>query len=296
MSKVAACLYVRNAEHDIQEWIAYHCVIGIQSFLIYDNGSTDATVAQAQKMASVADIRIIPWDQATGINAQAEAYTNCFRQFQREFEWILVIDSDEFLNNTNENQIDSLLNKHFFHAAIAFNWACFGSNGHVEAPIELTTKAFTRRSDETFGPNRHTKIMVRPELVKNVVNPHYFNVDGPIKRPNCSDINWKKEGVTENVELSDWYINHYFVRSHAQWERKLARGYRDGTIRDKNLFSVYDRNEVIDQTAAARTDVVKTLLEQAKCVPQLREMPSKIWFARLLGFLQSGVPSPSEHR
>ena len=138
MSGVAACLYVRNAEHDIQEWIAYHHVIGICAFLIYDNGSDDATVARAKAMGSVADVRIVPWGEATGPGAQNEAYEDCFRQFQREFEWIIVIDSDEYLSNTQGLQIDSLLSKHFFHAAIVFNWACFGSNGHIEVPAELT--------------------------------------------------------------------------------------------------------------------------------------------------------------
>ena len=264
MSKVAACLYVRNAEHDIQEWIAYHHVIGIQTFLIYDNGSTDATVTQAQMMASVADVRVISWDQAIGPGAQSEAYEDCFRRFQHEFEWIMVLDSDEFLCNNKIFQIDDLVSKHFFHAAIAFNWACFGSNGHAEIPKELTTEAFTRRSDETFGANCHTKFMVRPELVKNIVNPHYFDVDGPIKRANGQNVTWKIKGVTDIVDLSDWRVNHYFVRSYAQWETKLMRGYRDSTTRDKDLFHIYDRNEVVDLTAAARADAVRALLEKAK--------------------------------
>ena len=264
MRRVAACLYVRNAEHDIQEWIAYHHAIGIQAFLIYDNGSTDTTVAQAQMMASVADVRVVPWGQATGPNSQKEAYEDCFQQFQREFEWILVLDSDEFLSSVDGLQVDSLLSKHSHHAAIAFNWACFGSNGHVETPADLTTKAFTRRSDETFGPNNHTKLMVRPGLVRGIMNPHYFDVDGPIRRPNGRRIKWKTEGMTAGIELSDWYVNHYFVRSYAQWEAKLARGYRDATTRDKGLFQVYDRNEVIDQAAAARADAVRALLEQAR--------------------------------
>jgi len=286
MPGVAACLYVRNAEHDIQEWIAYHHVIGIRAFLIYDNGSTDATVAQAQAMASVTDVRIIPWGQATGPGAQSQAYEDCFLQFQNVFEWILVLDSDEFLASSEGLQIDAVLSKHFFHAAIAFNWACFGSNGHVEVPVKLTTEAFTRRSDETFGANCHTKFMVRPELVRGIVNPHYFDVDGPVSRANGSPVKWKMKGVTENVEFSDWRINHYFIRSYTQWEAKLARGYRDRTTRDKGLFHIYDRNEVIDQAAAARADEVRALLEQARCRLQHGGPTSTSWLSRVSGLLR----------
>lgn len=286
MPGIAACLYVRNAENDIQEWIAYHQIVGVQAFLIYDNGSTDTTVAQAQAMTSVADVRIVPWDQATGPGAQMEAYEDCFRRFQKEFDWIIVLDSDEFISNDTKSQVDTLLLEHFFHAAIAFNWACFGSNGHVEAPKQLTIEAFTRRSDETFGANRHTKFMVRPELVKNVVNPHYFDVDGPIRRANGQQIMWNVKGVTENVELSGWRINHYFIRSCAQWEAKLARGYRDYTTRDKSLFHIYDRNEIFDQTAAAQADVVRALLEKAGKQLQEKTPTRESWFARMSRFLK----------
>lgn len=281
MSGIAACLYVRNAEHDIKEWIAYHYVIGIGTFLIYDNGSNDNTVAKAQELSLLIDIRVVPWGHATGPEAQSEAYENCFQRFQQEFEWILVIDSDEYLSNTEGSQIESLTSKHFFSAGIAFNWACFGSNGHTETPPELTIKAFIRRSDETFGANNHTKLLVRPRLVKNIVNPHYFDVDGPIKRPDGTSIKWQIKGVTESPNLSDWYINHYFVRSRAQWEAKLARGYRDCTTRETNLFHIYDRNEVLDQTAAARTDAVLALIEQAKNSSVHGNAVRKSWLARV---------------
>ena len=286
MPGIAACLYVRNAERDIQEWIAYHQIIGVQAFLIYDNGSIDTTVAQAQAMISVTDVRIVLWDQAIGPGAQMEAYEDCFRRFQKEFDWIIVLDSDEFISSSTKSRIDTLLSKHFFHAAIAFNWACFGSNGHIEVPKQLTIEAFTRRSDETFGANRHTKFMVRPELVKNVVNPHYFDVDGPIRRANGQQITWNVKGVTENVDLSDWRVNHYFTRSYAQWEAKLARGYRDYTVRDKNLFYVYDRNEIVDQTAAAHADMIRSLLEQAGKQLQEKSPARRGWFSRMSGLLK----------
>ncbi len=286
MPGVAACLFVRNAEHDIQEWIAYHSVLGINAFLIYDNGSDDATVVNARAMNAVADVRIIPWGQATGKAAQNEAYEHCFRQFQREFEWILVIDSDEYLSNADGLQIESLLSKHFFHAEIAFNWACFGSNGHIETPTGLTIEAFTRRSNETFAENNHTKCMVRPELAIGVLNPHHFDVKGPVRRPSGQPFLWNTPGRTRNIDLSNWKINHYFVRSYAQWEAKLARGYRDSTQRDKSLFHAYDRNEVLDEAAAARADEVRLLLAQATGGSRLEQRAKQGWFARVLGRLR----------
>lgn len=259
MPRIAACLYVRNAECDIQEWIAYHRVIGIKDFLIYDNGSTDATVARVKAMAPVAGVRLIPWGQATGPGAQGEAYVDCIQRFCRKFEWIIFLDVDEFLVSVGGKQINSLLKDRFFHTAVAFNWACFGSSGHVEAPKELTTEAFTYRSNEGFPPNRHTKLMIRPEFAINYINPHFFSMEGSMVRVDGRPVDW--EGITKSVDLSGWHINHYFIRSRIQWKAKLARGYRD-TKRDEDIFGAYDRNEVFDVTAASRSNSVRALLKQ----------------------------------
>ena len=56
-ARIAVCLYVRNAENDIQEWIAYHYLIGINSFVLYDNGSDDQTVKKARELSSIINTR-----------------------------------------------------------------------------------------------------------------------------------------------------------------------------------------------------------------------------------------------
>ena len=283
MAAIAACLYVRNAETDIQEWIAYHRSIGIKAFLIYDNGSTDSTVAKAEAMAPIAVIRLVPWGHSTGVGAQGEAYSDCIERFRKEFEWIIFLDSDEFLVSVDGQQVESLLTGHFFHSAIAFNWVCFGSSGHVEIPTGLTTENFTRRSDDAFDPNRQTKVMVRPDLVRRYVNPHYFEMDGQFVRPDGSAVDWDKDGITKIVDISKWRIHHYFVRSQAHWAAKLARGYRDVT-READLFSIYDRNEILDMTVANRSASVHALIKQAAYQSRGKEKTSAIrsWLRRAL--------------
>ena len=261
--KSAACLYVRDAEREIAEWIAYHRVIGIDAFLIYDNGSTDGTAAAAEQMRAVADVRVVPWGHATGPAAQQEAYTDCLARFGAAFEWILFIDSDEFLVSEDNREIGALLASRLFTSGIAFNWACFGSNGHVERPDGLVIESYTRRAPDDFDPNRNMKMIVRPDRTVANRNPHFFDVQGPLHRVDGSVVAWRTPGISDAVDLRGWRVNHYFVRSRADWQAKMERGYRD-TVRGAETFGVYDRNETEDRLAARRAPEVRALLEKAR--------------------------------
>lgn len=42
--KTAVCAIVRNEARYMVEWVAYYAAIGVDAFIIYDNGSTDDTV------------------------------------------------------------------------------------------------------------------------------------------------------------------------------------------------------------------------------------------------------------
>jgi glycosyltransferase involved in cell wall biosynthesis len=282
MKTGAICVFVRNEERGIQEWIAYHSLIGFDAIIVYDNGSTDATVDAAKAMQRVADVTVVDWSHATGQMAQGDCYEDCCKRFAGQYEWIAFLDSDEFLAPPPQAHLSSVLAGKFFAAGIAFNWACFGSNGHQQAPEALTIASFTRRSEPGFFPNKHTKIIVRPDLVKRVINPHYFDIDGYYVRPDGMPIEWEQDGLTKEVILSDWKINHYFVRSQQHWANKVARGYRDGTVRTVDLFQIYDRNEVEDCSAAALTAGVGDLIQRAALKPR------RNWWQRVTSLLTPG--------
>ena len=258
--KCAVCLYVRNEERDITEWIAYHKVLGFDAFLIYDNGSTDGTVANATRAQLVADVRIIDWSAYTRHNAQTECYSDCCRRFGQEFDWIAFIDSDEYFSTPNHELIQSLLGRNGQHSGIALNWALFGSNGHVSYPKGMLIEAFDRRAPDDFGPNVHVKMIVRPSLVTSAENPHYFEVSGQTVDKDGSIVTWGSPGLTKTASLDGWRVHHYFTRSRAHWDLKMARGYRD-IVRGEHEFHLYDRNEIRDRSAVDLASPVLALLD-----------------------------------
>lgn len=254
--KIAACLIVKDEVRDIAEWIAYHSILGIDTFLVYDNGSSDGTLAMLAAAARLVDVRVTPWRSHPG-TIQFEAYEHALHRNRNEFDWIAIIDSDEFLVIHPPNTLHRLCAAAPNADAIGVNWAMFGSNGHVDLPQNMVIEAFTRRSDPEFGPNRHVKSLVRPSAFVGCLNSHAFAVNGRSVRPDGSDLAWlTTDGILQpgtTAALPDYTVaqlNHYFTRSRAHWLRKTARGYfHPSSLEKLSYFDFYDRNEVEDRSA-----------------------------------------------
>jgi glycosyltransferase involved in cell wall biosynthesis len=260
--KVAACLMIKDDVHRVQEWIAFHRVIGFDSFIIYDNNSTDGTTELLQRAAHVFDVRVIPW-QRTDWNRQRDAYTQTIRQYQNEFDWIAFIDADEFIVLKQDETIQDFLAR-YDADQVLINWAMFGSNGHIERPTTLMIDAFTYRSDTRFASTLHVKSIMRPQsLIKDCFNPHAFEVRGKTVDVLGDAPVWEKFGVLKTAPVYDLcQINHYYVKSWEEWEVKMRRG-SNGTVGMSidpkavlDGFNYADRNKIFDPSAlkyAART-------------------------------------------
>lgn len=253
--KIAACLIVKDEARDIAEWIAFHALAGFDALLIYDNGSSDGTTALLQAAAGLHDVRVTPWRTRAGA-AQMDAYRHALRTSRHEFEWVALIDSDEFIVIHQPDTLRTLCDTGA--AAIGINWAMFGSNGHDQLPSRLVIESFTRRAEVSFPINRHVKSLVRPGAVLESLNPHAFTVDGPTILPDGRALEWERDpdgnlraGLTQTpADYTIAQVNHYFTRSRAHWQMKTARGYPNpGSMHKLQQFDDYDRNEVEDTSA-----------------------------------------------
>jgi hypothetical protein len=64
--------------------------------------------------------------------------------------------------------------------------------------------------------------------------------------PDGQEMRWTAPGKSlEAPVFEHLQINHYFIKSVAQWEQKMRRGYHD-IERSGAEFAAYDRNEVAD--------------------------------------------------
>ena len=101
--KISACTIVKNEAKNIERWLG-----GVRSFadeiIITDTGSTDNTVALAK--AGGAAVKYFPWcnDFAAAKNFAIE---------QAHGDWIVMLDADEYFDETSQKKIRQVIGK--FH-------------------------------------------------------------------------------------------------------------------------------------------------------------------------------------
>src|SRR5580704_3496716 len=95
---LAICAIVKN-EHDyLLEWIAYHRVVGVDHFLIYNNSGLDddGTTELLQKLRRIDAVELVPWPDRPNwclpsgvhIRPQAPAYYDGVERLRNEAEWV----------------------------------------------------------------------------------------------------------------------------------------------------------------------------------------------------------------
>ncbi|BCI68019.1 glycosyltransferase family 2 protein [Acetobacter aceti] len=248
--KCGLVLFVRNEVEDILWWISWHLSLGFNSIIIYDDYSTDGTWEIINAAAGVFDIRPRRAVQAQWFNhRQAQTYMVAIDEFRPEFDWLLVLDADEYLNILNGETVSTFLSRYADDIdGIAINWRCFGSNRHVEKPPSPNVfENYTMYTEKDYFLNHSLKSFFRPKKTETrYINPHRFAVEGRYVTPNGEAVEWQVANDDRTVAEPDWsraVINHYVIRSAEHFVQKSRR--RSDIRRARcgiGLFVDYDRN------------------------------------------------------
>jgi glycosyltransferase involved in cell wall biosynthesis len=272
--KAAACVVVRNEQNILPEWIAYHLVAGFDAAIVFDNCSTDATPDIVRSAGQHGDVRLFDWPFTHG-RRQTDAYVAACREFAGEFDWMALIDADEFLLPMRHRTVKQWLSQEVFDKAdaIAVNWAMFGSSGHETIPEGLVMENYCRRAWDNHGPNRHTKAIVRPGALKAMPNPHAVEVTGATVDALGEPVVWgERHGLAKQVVgLKECRINHYFTRSREDWARRLQRG--QVTRRSWEDFAAYDTNELEDESILRHLERTRDMLTALQIGQAKQELP-----------------------
>ena len=223
---LAICAIVRDERNSyIKEWIDWHRKIGVCKFIIYNNGADDFVKGD--------DVVEISWQ---GQEMQLSAYQHCLDNY-KEFEFIAFIDLDEFI--IENGHLESLLKN--CHNGLALNWKVFGSSGldynHSGKQMGVFTKHVNHSAYSTI------KSIVRVKNTVSVASPHHFYfIDGR----GIDTVDHKIVGgpLNELKFFPSVAINHYMVRSRADWAYKSFKGRVD--VKDcKYDLSILDKVDSI---------------------------------------------------
>jgi len=270
--KAYLCVIVKNEELDVAEWILFHLLQGFKKIFVFDNGSSDKTRDQILRCTEYGDVLYIYWPEP---GSQNKAYHHAIKNYGTECDWMAFFDVDEFLVLPKHKYINNFLESVNHLDAIAINWRMFGSNGQKSVSEGLIIETFTTRALDNFSGNRHIKSIIKPRLVKGVVNPHYFNLTrkkwyssekNQYSRPNGLPLEWIKLGKTKDTGAADLArIHHYFTKSLEHYEKKLQRGNADSVKKRLDVFNYNDKNDIADTTIIELySDEIKKIREIKK--------------------------------
>ena len=231
----------KNEATYIAEWIEFHKLVGVEKFYIYDNESTDNTteILEPYIKSGLVDYTFFP-----GKRQQLPAYDDCLEKHRLEAHWIAFVDIDEFIIPIKDKTIPDFLNRFEDFSAIEINWLIYGSGGAKDQQPGGVMERFKHHSLPEHKINRTIKTIVNPRRV--VV----FNGVHEVARMYGNTANSHgqivKKKYTEREPLHDVIrINHYAVKSYAEFLQKSARG-RARSLKTRRLdyFEKFDLNDI----------------------------------------------------
>ena len=238
----------RNEGPYLREWVEFHRLVGVEKFFLYDNRSTDDHREQLAPYVADGTVEVTPWPDEPG---QITAYKHCVEHNRDRARWIAFIDLDEFLFSPALVPVPEVLADYESHPGVVVNWATFGTSGHKTTPAGLVLENYTLRARDDSVFNHHVKSVVDPRRTVGPrgVNPHAFvYTDGFAVDETGRPVDRKPFGQTDRTSFERLRINHYYIKSEADWESKRTAqransiGVRALPVWPAEAFSVPDES------------------------------------------------------
>ena len=219
MPYLAFCAIAKDEDPFLEEWIAYHTLLGVEAFYIYDHESSTPI---AESLAHLVEQGFVHVFRVSGHAQQLPSYNHCLSEFGKDFHWIGFFDLDEFLVPKHVDDLRVMLTEYERYAGLGVNWVGFGTNGHVHRPEGLLSEHYTRACKESDW-NDHIKCFIRPPKVSAFTRDPHF----PSFRLGGVPVNERFQafwGPRSPFSQERCQINHYYFKSVEDYRHKLSRG------------------------------------------------------------------------
>ena len=226
MHKISICCIVKN-EDDLLEWALYHKLIGFDHIYIYDNNDSPIDF----------DLDFCTIIRYPGAVQQMNAYNNYLNNYKNESKYICMIDADEYVVLHDIDNIKNLLDELPSDLdGLILNWKLFMSEekkrkeGLVFEKITSYKKNYIKKDGKVLELeyDKNYKTIAKTDKIREIKNPHSFEYKNEDANVYCGDLKTK----VEKNKIPVYYlfteprisINHYFIKSLEEFEKKCDRG------------------------------------------------------------------------
>jgi len=239
----AVCCIAKWEDDYIDEFVEHHLKLGFDKIIIYDNND-DFSLCKRYRESD--KIITIPYKKKKF--AQIKAYHDCMIRFRYKYDWIAIIDVDEFLFIDCPN-IKDFLSDFADFTSVAINWDCYGAGGQIYKENKPLSERFTIPGEGDIKHfNSHYKSIVNTHLFfKNrcfFPNPHQVHTRRKSKKQHCIVDDCKNSIVDSYIENPLYVrsrIKHYWSKSWEEYKAKVLRG-RANTKINRSFYEFFTVN------------------------------------------------------
>jgi len=291
---LAAGAIFRDEAPYLAEWIAFHRLVGVEHFVLYDNQSADRPEAVLEPFVAEGVVTLVPWPVPFFQKAASRAYADCLERMRGRARWLTCLDIDEFLFAPRHRTLIPALREYEDAPGVVVRWQVYGSSGRERASGEPVIARFVRRAPTSWVRNRRTKSIVDPARALRPVGAHHFEyrdgewaVDetkrrvglvprsrlkkrlrplygrlGPLLR--FFDPYAATDVTSRTVSVEHLRINHYPIKSREEFERKARFKQEKRRYEGVDYFAYHDRNDVFDPILLRYLPELEEALARAK--------------------------------
>lgn len=221
-STICICSFIKDEIEYLDEFLKYHIDLGIDHIFLFEDYNSlshkEITDKYPDKVTLNNILNIFPENNISRLinekKCRQPKYLQCgltYLKQHTDFDWCLVIDTDEYLTLRGSNLTD-ILNSFKEHEAVTVSWQNYNANGHIFKP-DYSRKAIQETYTQKCGTSKNDRIgytTVKLLFNLNLFNPcHAFNVH--LVCPVCK--------VLKNTDKL--YLRHYITKSWEEYVWKL---------------------------------------------------------------------------
>jgi hypothetical protein len=256
--KLVVCAIFENVAAHLPEFLAYHSLVGVEHFVLYDNDSVDDPARIVRALPLAEHVTLIRWRQRPG---QLAAYRHFIDIFAPGFEWAAFLGVDDFLLPLSGGSVLGALDFIDSAAAVVVNRRVFAPRQLTEPPPALVIETHDRRAGDEFPANRHVRVIARCRDLHDVGSlPHEFQINGSVfdtagrLAPNTA--------VQDLPCYRNLVVNHYCIGPHNDWLERIrqdsAAASRDTAVAAGDLLA--ELSEVEDSSIRTFAPAARGLL------------------------------------
>jgi hypothetical protein len=225
--KVGLCTMGKLENLYIKEFINYYIKIGIDKIFIYDDNDLNSEKI-LDVIGKLYRNHVIVYENIKNkIKNQSDAFTQCYNSNKNIYDWLLMVDIDEYLfivNDTLKNYLsNSIFDKCDF---IKFHWLLSKDNNLLHYDNRSLFERFK-------GPYIKSKFV--KSIIKGKIKDLKYWIHSPYKSPirniTCNNVgeiikykNLNFEAI-HKINIQKAYIIHFCYKSTEEYINKLKRGY-----------------------------------------------------------------------